>query len=245
MRSLTVLFLPFCLAWAPISTAAPSESGAYRIVLGRHAVSAGEHIDLKLVPPVPPGTRLFWEATSGPRLGTSFFTGGAYRAPFVIPPGTPPVTVYAYVNPGPGDYPYPADATAEIELLPGSVPGTEDCLAPGQSFSTVTGTIVPRVIYGLAAPELIHHVDPEYPRSAFARGIEDTLLVTAVVCVSGRVLDAYVDPSYTWDWRLIERDPKLVEAALAAVRQYIFKPAIDATGRPIAGWTDVPVVFQR
>ena len=72
------------------------------------------------------------------------------------------------------------------------------------------------------------------------------MLVLVLVCRTGRVVDAYVPPSYLarGDEQPIERDPKLVEAALAAVRQYIFKPAM-AGGQPFAAWVTVPVAFRR
>ena len=56
------------------------------------------------------------------------------------------------------------------------------------------------------------------------------------------VLDAYSPPTYLnrGDLQPIERDPKLVEAAIAAVRQYIFKPALKS-GQAIAVWVTVPV----
>jgi hypothetical protein len=176
-------------------------------------------------------------------MGIGLIPPGIYRAPYIIPVGTPPARVSACFS-GPA---FRAGATTEIELLPGSVPGAADCLGPGQSFSTVLGTIEPGYTYADTLPDLIHRVDPEYPRSTFARGIEDTLPVLVLVCRNGLVLDAYVPPSYlvgTRDEQPIERDPKLVEAALAAARQYIFKPAM-AAGQPIAVWIHVPVAFRR
>ncbi|MEO5618063.1 MAG: hypothetical protein ABIS67_09845, partial [Candidatus Eisenbacteria bacterium] len=88
-----------------------------------------------------------------------------------------------------------ASATTEIELVPGSVAGTEDCLGPGQSYSTVTAGILPEYTPVDELIQLIHHVEPEYPRSASARGIEDTIPVRALVCRTGRVLDAHALPS--------------------------------------------------
>jgi len=41
-------------------------------------------------------------------------------------------------------------------------------------------------------------------------------------------------------WRMF---PRLIEAALAAVRQYVFKPAT-AAGEPIAASEVVPVIFR-
>jgi hypothetical protein len=42
----------------------------------------------------------------------------------------------------------------------------------------------------------------------------------------------------------IEDDPKLVEAAIAAVKQYVFSPAM-ASGYPVAVWVSTLVVFRR
>lgn len=115
-----------------------------------------------------------------------------------------------------------------------------------QSFSTVLGDIVPDYAQVDVLPHLIQAVPPEDPRSAVARGIEDTIAVRALVCRTGRVLDTYAPPSYirAGDGQPIPHDPKLVEAALAAVRQYEFSPA-RASGQPIAVWIAVPVVFRR
>ena len=221
--------------------AAPTQSDAYHIVLPRHGVSAGEQIELRLAPPAPKGLRVNWGVASG-TMAIGLSPPGIYRAPYIIPVGTPPVRVTASFS-GSGSR---ASATTEIALTPSSVPGAADCLGPGQTFSTVLGDIEPGHRYADVLPELVQRVDPNYPRSAFARGIEDTLPVVVLVCRSGRILDAYVPASYLdiRDEQPIERDPKLVEAALAAARQYIFKPAM-AAGQPIAVWVHVPVVFRR
>ena len=134
-------------------------------------------------------------------------------------------------------------AETEIELVPGAVAGAADCLGPGQSFSSLHGHIVPNFTRADVLPVVIHAVEPDYPKSAAARGIEDGLPVAALVCRSGAVLDAYVAPSYrAADGELVVHDPKLVEAALAAVRQYVFSPAL-VSGEPIAVWVTVPVRF--
>lgn len=219
--------------------AAPKEDVRYHIVFPRHAVRAGEHVRLRLVPPAPKGIRVLWGFTSG-TVEFALTPPGVYRAPYVIPVGTPPAKVSASFS-GSGSR---ARVTTEIELMPGSVPGAEDCLSPGQSFSTAAGGIEPGYSYD-QPPELIRRVDAVYPRSAFARGVESTLTVQAFICRTGRVLDAYVPPTYL-DPRgePIERDPKLVEAALAAVRQYVFRPATLA-GKPVSVYFATPVAFRR
>lgn len=222
------------------AAAAPAVSGAYHVVLSKRALAAGETVEYNLVPPPPEGVRRVFGLANA--TGSTFVRDGIYRAPYVIPPGTPPAQVSAGFTLG-GTR---VTATAEVELLPGSVPGAEDCLGPGQSFSTVTAGIEPDYTYLDELPELIHRVEPEYPRSVFVRGIEDTIPMKALVCRSGRVLDAFALPTFAnlGDLQPIERDPKLVEAAIAAVRQYVFKPGL-AAGQAYAVWVGVPVAFRH
>jgi hypothetical protein len=133
-----------------------------------------------------------------------------------------------------------------IELAPGTAPGAEDCLGPGQSFTSTHGDFDSE--HGLPdeLPQLVQRAAPEYPRSALARGVEDTITVIALVCRSGRVLDAYVPPGFVslHPEVPIERDPKLVQAAIAAAMQFGFRPARVA-GEPIATWVGVSVPFAE
>src|SRR5207247_5298721 len=115
---------------------APSNPEAYHIVLSRCAVGAGEQVEMRLLPPVPPGVRVSWPEASG---RTELIYSAVYRAPYVIPVGTPPAKVGVGIS-GSG---VRTIVSTEIELVPGSVPGAEGCLGPGQTFSTATGTIVP------------------------------------------------------------------------------------------------------
>ena len=236
--SLAVVCTLLTVLCASGTSSAPSQSGAYHIVLPRRAVGAGERVELRLEPPAPAGLTVnYWVSVGSSGLGMN-----PYRAPYVIPPGTPPATVSASFS-GQG---VRASVSTEIELLPGSVPGAEDCLGPGQSFSRAYGTIVPEYTPLDVLPQLIHSVEPEYPRSAFVRGIEDTIAFNALVCRSGRVLDAVALQRYrgTTVLQPIEDDPRLVEAAMAAVKQYVFSPGM-AAGQPVAVWVGTQVVFRR
>ncbi len=238
MRSTAILapVLSLFLAAPTTSAVPPARDGApYHIVFSRNAVSAGEQVEMKLLPPVPRGARVVWpEAMASTRLAYS----ATYRAPFVIPRGTPPVTVHAAIS-GLG---FRTTVSAEIALLPSSVPGVEDCLGPGQTFSTTAGTIVPDYTPADELPQLLHSVPLDIPRSDIARGVEDHIPVVALLCRSGHVLDAYVPPSYVnvGDLQPIQHDPRLVEAAIAAVRQYVFSPAMKS-GQPIATWITIPI----
>lgn len=242
MRWATILVLAIVvLLTASSSTAAPpiSDSGPHHIVFSRNAASAGEQVEMRLLPPVPPGVRVTWPVAAGT---TRLIYSARYRAPYVIPAGTPPAVVSVGISGAEGR----TTVSAEITLLPSSVPGAEDCLGPGQSFSTTAGTIVPDYMFADELPELIHSVPPDYPRSDVVREIEDTIPVSALVCRSGHVLDAVALDSYVkvGDLQPIPHDPKMVEAAVAAVRQYVFKPAT-VSGQPIATWVHVPVRFHH
>jgi len=245
MRSATILSMTALSFLAPLTrpssaAATPSVDDVYHIVLPRRAVSAGEQVELRLVPPPPVGVRVHWSVASG--ATRIWLASAVYRAPYVIPVGTPP----AKVNVSLSDPGVRTGATTEIELVPGSVPEAEDCLGPGQSFSTVLGDIVPEFAQVDVLPEVIRAVPPEYPKSALARGIEETIMVRALVCRTGRVLGAValLSSARGGDEQPIPQDPKLVEAALATVRQYEFSPAL-ASGQVIAVWIHVPVAFRR
>lgn len=230
------------LLGASLAVAAPREGDAYHIVLARRALGPGEAIELRLVPPPPEGARVNYGMRIG-ALGIGF-PDGVYRAPYVIPVGTPPVEVFASFSANGFRF----SATTEIELLPGSMPGAGDCLGPGQAFSANMGGIEPDYTYLDVLPTLVHAAAPEYPRSSFVRGVEDTVPVRALVCRTGRVLDAVALPSYRGmpgaNAVPVERDPKIVEAALAAVRQNVFSPGLVA-GQPAAVWVHVGVSFRR
>ena len=220
-----------------MATAAPEDP--FHIVLSRKAVRAGEQVEMRLLPPVPPGVRVSWHSATGK---DQLIYCSTYRAPYSIPPGTPPATVLVSLA-GLG---IRTTVTAEIELVPSSVADADSCLGPGQSFSRTEAGIVPDYVYIDDLPYVIQRVDPTYPKDAFVRGLEDTIPVRALVCRTGRVLDTYALDSYVdrSDVHPIEHDPKLVEAAIAAVRQYIFSPA-RKNGQAMAVWVTTPVAFRR
>ena len=231
--------LALLMALPPVAEAARPSGDPYRIVLSRRAVSAGEWVDLRLAPPAPADARVTWIVASGTSgIGLN---GTVYRAPYSIPPGTPPVKVSAGIRIGGAT----TVVSTEIELIPGTAPGAGDCLGPGQSFSTVLGDLEQAFPHITDGGNLIHRVDPIYPRSALARGIGARITVSALVCRTGHVLDAYAPLSYRniSDPQPIDYDPKLVDAALAAVRQYVFAPAT-ADGQPVAFWVVTEVVFE-
>lgn len=82
-------------------------------------------------------------------------------------------------------------------------------------------------------PVIVHRVVPQYPGIAMNAGIEGRVMIQIYVGLDGRVHRAEVVGGGTiFD-----------EAALEAVRRWVFTPA-KANGHPVAVWMAVPLVFR-
>ena len=83
-------------------------------------------------------------------------------------------------------------------------------------------------------PVLINRVKPSYPEIARINKIEGEVTVVILVGTDGRVLDC----------RIRETTNEIFnDEAVAAVKQWVFKPAIQ-NKRPIKFWYDAPIVFK-
>jgi TonB family protein len=87
-------------------------------------------------------------------------------------------------------------------------------------------------VYVEELPEAITKVAPQYPEAARQASVEGTVMVQALVGKDGRVKDT----------RIAKSIPMLDAAAVAAVQQWIFKPA-KSKSRPVAVWIVTPVKF--
>lgn len=158
----------------------------------------------------------------------------ALIAPVETPPSPPPVTV--------------ADEGLEAGGSPtGSDLGVPEGMEGGQDGGVVggvpggvlggvvggTGTLpVPAARYD-RPPRLLRQVKPEYPNPAFVRKIEGVVVIEILIDESGRVVRARVTRSI----------PLLDAAAVAAVREWVFAPALQG-GRPVATLATAPVSFH-
>ena len=88
-------------------------------------------------------------------------------------------------------------------------------------------------VYTDELPEKITHVQPVYPDIAREAGVDGTVMVQALVGKDGRVKEA----------RVMKSIPMLDAAALAAVKQWVFKPAL-SNNKPVAVWVGCPVKFS-
>jgi protein TonB len=82
----------------------------------------------------------------------------------------------------------------------------------------------PFFVSGKKVPRLLREVKPEYPQEAFANRLQGVVIVEAMTDVYGFVSRA----------RIISGHPVFHQAALAAVRQWVYEPyIIDGIPRPI------------
>ena len=125
----------------------------------------------------------------------------------------------------------PAGDERGLPEASGETPGAG---ADGVAGRRAGGTGVMRVGDVATAPVLVTRVVPEYPRRARLAGIEGEVLLEIVVDRYGRVA---IDP------KVVRAVPELERAAVAAVRQWRFRPARDRAGTAVAVLMEVPVRF--
>ena len=83
-----------------------------------------------------------------------------------------------------------------------------------------------------ASGSLLGRVEPEYPEQALARRVQGPVLLSVRISREGAVQDV----------KLISGDPLLANAAVAAVRQWRFKPQT-ANGRAVEMETRITLNF--
>jgi protein TonB len=165
------------------------------------------------------------------------------------PNPTPPPSATALVAPQSALAP---PTTGEVLLdQPGGVPegsalGTSEGMEGGIEGGVVGGVpggVLGGVLGGTGTgpipvfdyerpPRPLRTPKPVYPHEAFVRKVQGVVLVEILIDDTGRVVRA----------RVIQSVPLLDEAALTAVRAWIFTPAIKK-GRPVATLARAPISF--
>ena len=163
--------------------------------------------------------------------------------PLTDAPPPPKIQITTPVAPPAASIPVPvpdAEAPAEQKIasqeeLAQSSPG----VAEGSDNIVVappTGDDLPKFgeyVYVEELPEAITKVAPIYPDIAREAGVDGQVLVQALVGKDGKVHDT----------RVVKSIPMLDQAALTAVKQWVFKPAL-SNNKPVAVWVAVPVKFS-
>ena len=127
--------------------------------------------------------------------------------------------------------------------VPGGIPGGQlggviggivsatSNLASVPKFAPVTPQRV-RISQGVTKGLLVHRVEPPYPPLAKAARIQGEVQLKAVISRTGQIEDL----------QLISGHPMLVPAALAAVKQWLYKPYL-LNGQPVEVETTITVIF--
>jgi protein TonB len=96
------------------------------------------------------------------------------------------------------------------------------------SAGAASGTIASQ------GPVLLSRIIPTYPEHARTLGVEGQVVLRFIVDESGRV---------ERDIKVIASIPMLDQAAIDAVRQWRFAPALDRSGNPVPAAVSVPLQF--
>jgi protein TonB len=127
----------------------------------------------------------------------------------------------------------------------GSVSGTNEGLEGGRDGGqaggmpwgvdggVVGGTGTVPVANPDRQPRVLTKVAPIYPHDAFVKRMQGKVTVEIVIDAGGRVVRT----------KIVDGHPSFDDAALAAVRQWVFAPAIK-DGQPVPSLAYVPVTFQ-
>ena len=103
----------------------------------------------------------------------------------------------------------------------------------GAAHDTTDGAMRPDYSYVAQLPTALEHPAPVYPEEAIRTKTQGTVHVHALIGADGFVRDAIVRTG----------PPVLRDAALDAIWQWRFQPAMDG-GRPIGVWALIPVSFR-
>jgi protein TonB len=111
----------------------------------------------------------------------------------------------------------------------------------------------------LAAPRLVHKVDPVYPADAKTEGVQGIFLIDVMIGKDGAITDARVAASAPtperlsemkaakgpakWTPAALEGDARLAKAALEAVRQWRYEPMLK-DGKPVDAEATLTVKFK-
>jgi protein TonB len=156
----------------------------------------------------------------------------------LTPPHAPARVAHPRPAPPPSIAPPPPSSAAAA--TPPTAGGTAEGTALGSTTGVPGGAVgglgdAPLSLRDVAAPpELVTRVVPEYPSQARARQIEGQVVLEVTLDRNGRVEDGV---------RVTRSVPALDAAAIAAVRQWRFRPARGRDGRPVRVLMEIPVRF--
>jgi periplasmic protein TonB len=187
-------------------------------------------------PPPPPPPPAAAEVHVVKQIQTDLLNNGTLRTPTKIPQkiqmikeeeAPPPMASNGGVVGGvPGGIP-----GGQLGGVIGSVISSSNSLAAVPKFVPATPTRV-RISGGVTKGMLIHREEPTYPTLARAARVQGDVVLSAIIDTNGQITNL----------QLVSGHPMLVPAALAAVKQWRYKPYL-LNGQPVEVETTITVIF--
>src|SRR5271165_817261 len=140
--------------------------------------------------------------------------------------------------------PMPVGGGGVVGGVPGGIPGGQlggviggivsatSNLSSVPKLATAAPTRV-RISQGVTKGLLIHRVEPTYPPLARAARVQGEVILSAVIDVNGSIQNL----------QLVSGHPMLVPSAIAAVKQWRYKPYL-LNGQPVEVETQITVIFS-
>lgn len=185
-------------------------------------------------PPPPPPAAAVQKIVH--QIQTDVLSSGQLRTPSRIPQkvqmikeeeAPPPMpTTGGVVGGVPGGIP-----GGQLGGVIGGIVNSASNLAAVPKFVPVTPQRV-RISQGVTKGLLVHRVEPAYPTLAKAARVQGEVILTAVISTNGEIENL----------QLVSGHPMLVPAALAAVKQWRYKPYL-LNGQPVEVETTITVIF--
>ena len=187
-------------------------------------------------PPPPPPPPAAAEVHVVKQIQTDLLNNGALRTPTKIPQkiqmikeeeAPPPMASNGGVVGGvPGGIP-----GGQLGGVIGSVISSTNSLAAVPRFVPAAPTRI-RISGGVTKGLLIQRTEPTYPTLARAARVQGDVILSAVIDTNGQIQNL----------QLVSGHPMLVPAAIAAVKQWRYKPYL-LNGQPVEVETTITVIF--
>jgi protein TonB len=187
-------------------------------------------------PPPPPPPPAAAEVHVVKQIQTDLLNNGALRTPTKIPQkiqmikeeeAPPPMASNGGVVGGvPGGIP-----GGQLGGVIGSVISSSNSLSAVPRFVPATPTRI-RISGGVTKGLLIQRTEPTYPTLARAARVQGDVILSAVIDTNGQIQNL----------QLVSGHPMLVPAAIAAVKQWRYKPYL-LNGQPVEVETTITVIF--
>jgi protein TonB len=184
-------------------------------------------------PPPPPAAAPVQRVVK--QIETDMLSSGALRTPTKIP------QKIEMIKEEEAPPPMPASGGV-VGGVPGGIPGGQMGGVIGSVISSSNLAAVPkfipaipqriRISGGVTKGLLIQRIEPTYPTLARSARVQGEVVLSAVISTNGQIENL----------QLVSGHPMLVPAAIAAVRQWRYKPYL-LNGQPVEVETTITVIF--